>query len=106
MAQFWRHPQTSDRDRKRVARLLIDDVTLLSAEHIVAHIRFKGGATQTLHVPLPLPFAQSRLTAPQTLEVMQQVLHDVTDAQAAEQLNALGYRTCTGLPFEATHVAQ
>jgi len=106
MAQFWRHPQTSDRDRKRVARLLIDDVTLLSAEHIVAHIRFKGGATQTLQVPLPLPFAQSRLTAPQTLEVMQQLLHDVTDTQTAEQLNALGYRTCTGLPFEAAHVAQ
>jgi hypothetical protein len=37
---------------------------------------------------------------------MQQLLHDVTDAQTAEQLNALGYRTCTGVPFHAAHVAQ
>src|SRR5262249_44638270 len=104
-AQFWRHPQTSDRDRKRVVRLLIDDVTLLSAEQIVAHIRFTGGATQTLQVPFPPPFAQSRLTAPHTLAVMQQVLHGATDAQTAERLNSLGYRTFTGLPFQAAHVA-
>jgi hypothetical protein len=106
LAQFWQDPQTSDQDRKRVARLLIEDVTLLSAEQLVAHIRFKGGATQTLQVPFPPLFAQSRLTAPQTLEVLQQVLHDLTDAQTAEQLNTLGYRTFTGLPFHAAHVAQ
>jgi DNA invertase Pin-like site-specific DNA recombinase len=106
LAQFWQHPQTTARDRKRVVRLLIEDVTLQTAEQIVAHIRFKGGATQTLSVPFPPPFAQSRLTAPKILEVMQQLLHDATDAQTAEQLNALGYRTFTGLPFHATHVAQ
>jgi hypothetical protein len=106
LAQFWQHQETSARDRKRVVRLLIEDVTLQTAEQIVAHIRFKGGATQTLSVPFPPPFAQSRLTAPQTLEVMQQLLHDLTDAQTAEQLNALGYRTFTGLPFQAAHVAQ
>jgi hypothetical protein len=106
LAQFWQDPQTSHQDRKRVVRLLIDDVTLLSAEQIVAHIRFKGGATQTLQVPFPPPFAQSRLTAPQTLEVMQQLLLDLTDAQTAEQLNILRYRTFTGLPFHAAHLAQ
>jgi Recombinase zinc beta ribbon domain/Recombinase len=106
LAQFWQHPQTTARDRKRVVRLLIDDVTLQTSEQIVAHIRFKGGATQTLQVPFPPPFAQSRLTAPQTLEVMQRLLRDWTDAQTAEQLNALGYRTFTGLPFHAAHVAQ
>jgi Recombinase zinc beta ribbon domain/Recombinase len=106
LAQFWPAPQTSHQDRKRVVRLLIDDVTLLSAEQIVAHIRFKGGATQTLQVPFPPPFAQSRLTAPQTLEVMQRLLRDWTDAQTAEQLTILGYRTFTGLPFHPAHVAQ
>ncbi len=73
LAQFWQHPETSARDRKRVVRRLIDDVTLQTAEQIVAHIRFKGGATQTLSVPFPPPFAQSRLTAPHTLAVMERV---------------------------------
>ncbi len=54
LAQFWQHPETAARDRKRVVRLLIEDVTLLraeQAEQMVAHIRFKGGATQTLRDP-------------------------------------------------------
>src|SRR5262249_16693851 len=88
LAQFWQHTQTSARDRKRVVRLLIEDVTVQTAEQIVAHIRFKGGATHTLPVPFPPPFAQSRLTAPETLAVMQRLLHDATDGQTAEQLNA------------------
>ena len=37
-----------------MTRLLVEDVTLLRAENIVLHIRFKGGATRTLTVPLPL----------------------------------------------------
>src|SRR5262249_33741769 len=85
---------------------LIEDVTVQTAEQIVAHMRFKGGATHTLHVPFPPPFAQSRLTAPETLAVMQRLLHAATDGQTAEQLNAQGLRTFTCLSFSATHVAQ
>jgi hypothetical protein len=105
-APFWQDPHTTARARKRIVRLLIDDVTLQTAEQIVAHIRFKGGATQTLQIPFAPPFAQSRLTAPATLAVMQQLRHDLTDAQTAEQLHTLGYRTFIGLPFHATPVAQ
>src|SRR5579864_6040582 len=65
--QFWNDPKTTVRERKRMVRLLIEDVTVHKTEQIVAHIRFKGGATQTIIVALPPPFAQSRLTAPETL---------------------------------------
>ena len=41
--QMWQDPQTPDRERKRMARLLIEDITLVrSPEHVTAHIRFKG----------------------------------------------------------------
>ena len=72
----------------------------------MAQVRFKGGATETLSVPLPPPFAQSRLTSPETLAIMEQLLRDFTDAETAAQLTARGYRTFEGLPFGATHVAQ
>ena len=85
--QFWHDPQTTVRERKRAVRLLIEDVTVHKAEQIIAHIRFKGGATQTITVPLPPPFAQSRLTAPSTLEAIDGLLEEYTDAQVAEQLN-------------------
>src|SRR5437763_8532156 len=104
--QFWHDPKTTVRQRKRVVRLLIEDVTVLKAEQIVAHIRFKGGATQTITVLLPPPFAQSRLTAPETLAAMDRLLEEYTDAAVAEQLNQQGYRTFDGLLFQSIHIYQ
>jgi DNA invertase Pin-like site-specific DNA recombinase len=106
VTRFWRDPRTTDRERKRVVRLLIEDVTVQKADHILAQIRFKGGATRALTVPLPPPFTQSRLTPPDTLAAIDQLLATSTDAEVAAQLNARGYRTFTGLPFQAMHVSQ
>jgi hypothetical protein len=52
--RLWNDPRTPDRERKRMVRLLIADVTLLKGLDLRAQVRFNGGATQTLHVPLPL----------------------------------------------------
>jgi DNA invertase Pin-like site-specific DNA recombinase len=103
---FWRDPRTTARERKRVVRLLIEDVTVQKVDHILAQIRFKGGATRALTVPLPPPFTQSRLTPPDTLAAIDQLLDTSTDGEVAAQLNARGYRTFAGLPFQATHVSQ
>ncbi|HEX6477234.1 MAG TPA: recombinase family protein [Ktedonobacteraceae bacterium] len=104
--QFWNDPRTTVRQRKRAVRLVIEDVTVHKADQIVAHIRFKGGATQTITVLLPPPFAQSRLTQPETLAAMDQLLEEYTDAEVAAQLNEQGYRTFDGLLFQSTHVYQ
>ena len=104
--QFWTDPKTTVRERKRAVRLVIEDVTVSKTAHIVAHIRFKGGATQTIMVALPPPFAQSRLTAPETLAEMDRLLEEHTDAEVAEQLNQRGYRTFDGLLFQSIHVYQ
>jgi hypothetical protein len=104
--RFWRDPRTAERERKRVVRLLIEDVTVQKTDHILAQIRFKGGATRTLTVPLPPPFTQSRLTPPDTLTAINRLLDTSTDAEVAAQLNARGYRTFAGLPFQSTHVSQ
>jgi DNA invertase Pin-like site-specific DNA recombinase len=105
-ARFWGDPRTPARERKRVVRLMIEDVTVQKTDSIVAHIRFKGGATRMLTVPLPPPFAQSRLTPSDTLAAIDRLLDTATDAEVAAQLNAQGYRTFAGLPFQATHVSQ
>jgi DNA invertase Pin-like site-specific DNA recombinase len=104
--RFWTDPKTTVRQRKRAVRLVIEDVTVLKAEQIVAHIRFKGGAMQTITVPLPPPFAHSRFTAPETLAAIDRLLDEYTDAQVAEQLNQQGYRTFDGLLFHSMHVSQ
>jgi hypothetical protein len=105
-ARFWSDPRTPARERKRIVRLLLEDVTVQKTDRIVAHIRFKGGATRTLTVSLPPPFVQSRLTSPETLARIDQLLDSSTDAEIAVALNAQGYCTFAGLPFQATHVSQ
>jgi hypothetical protein len=51
--RVWKDSRTSDRDRKRMVRWLLEDVTVLRQEDVItAHIRLKGGATQTITVPV------------------------------------------------------
>ena len=51
---IWRDPATPHRERKRMVGLLLEDVTLVKLSDITAQVRFRGGATATLKVPLPL----------------------------------------------------
>jgi DNA invertase Pin-like site-specific DNA recombinase len=104
-AAIWRDPRTADRERKRIVRLLIEDVTVQKDEQIVARLRFKGGATRTLTVALPPAFAQSRLTPTETLAEIDQLLDQHTDGEVAAHLHAQGRRTFAGLPFRAIHVS-
>jgi hypothetical protein len=52
--RLWRDPATEDRDRKRMIRLLVEDVTMLRSEQITLHVRFRGGAARTVTLPNPL----------------------------------------------------
>ena len=74
--QCWHDPKTTVRQRKRAVRLVIEDVTVHKTDRIIAHIRFKGGATQTITVALPPPLAPSRLRAPSTLEAIDRLLDE------------------------------
>jgi hypothetical protein len=62
--QLWQNPKTPDRERKRLVRLLLEDVTLIKNSEIIAHVRFKGGITKTLTVPLPSMRGSSGLPIP------------------------------------------
>ncbi len=98
--RVWRDERTSDRDRKRMVRLLLEDVTLRKDEVITAQIRFSGGATQTI----TLPISQGRRSAQEVITLMDQLLDEYTDAEVAEQLNQRGWRTYEGKLFHATRV--
>ena len=100
--RLWRDPATSHRERKRMVRLLLEDVTLLRAEEIVAHVRFRGGATRTIRLPLPRNAWQLRQMDPAVVAEIDRLLDDHTDGQVAETLNARGLRPAVGDKF--THV--
>jgi Recombinase zinc beta ribbon domain/Recombinase/MerR HTH family regulatory protein len=97
--KLWSDPATPQRERKRITRLLIEDVTFNKTDQIHLHIRFRGGQTTTLTLPPPLRAWQQRQTDPDTIKLLDQLLDDHTDAESAEQLNATGHRSGTGQPF-------
>ena len=97
--RLWRDPKTSDRQRKEMVRLMVEDVTLMRAEEINVQIRFKGGAIQNITVPLPIPIWKIRLTASESISEIDRMLDDSTDAQVAIQLHERGLRTATGGRF-------
>lgn len=102
--RLWADPATPQRERKRMVRLLIEDVTLLRADEIVAHVRFRGGAVRTLHLPLPLSAPDLRRTDPAVIAELDRLLDDHTDAQAAEILNMTGLQPGVAARFTAAIV--
>jgi len=99
--RLWTDPATPPRERKRVARLLIEDVTLDRTDEIHLHIRFRGGQTTSLTVPIPPRAWQARQSHPDTLALLDRMLDTHTDAETAAQLNQAGHVSGTGKPFTA-----
>ena len=62
--RLWNDPATPQRERKRIVRLLVEDVTIGRDQEITAHVRLKGGQTHTLTVALPPPVWQARRPIP------------------------------------------
>jgi len=97
--RLWRDPKTPDRERKRMVRLMIEDVTLTQTEQITAQVRFRGGATHALTLPLPLGWGKARKTSPEVLATIDRLLDEYTEGQIATELNRRGLRTGGGVPF-------
>jgi DNA invertase Pin-like site-specific DNA recombinase len=104
--RLWRDPNTPDRERKRMVRLLLEDVTLIRDKDITAHVRFKGGATRTLRLPLPLNAGQMRMTSSDIVAEVDRLLNEHTYSEIASSLNERGLHSGEGLPFCARSVAR
>lgn len=96
---LWSDPNTPQRERKRMARLLIEDVTVAKTDHIHLHVRFRGGQTTSLVTPIPPTGWKARQTDPDTFALLDRLLDDHTDAEVADALNAAGHRSGTNQPF-------
>ena len=100
--RLWKDPNTPLRERKRLVRLLIEDVTLVKgAKDVTVHIRFRGGATRTLRLPRPLPAPKLRKTGSAIIQELDSLLELHTDAQAADILNRSGLRPAVSAAFNS-----
>jgi hypothetical protein len=98
--RLWKDPATSDRDRKRMARLILEDVTLNRDQTLItAKVRFKGGATKILSLPTPPRVWELRKTKPEIIAEIDRLLEQCTDSEIAAKLNKKGWRSSTNQPF-------
>ena len=104
LPRVWNNPRTPSRERKRMLRLLVEDVTLVREEVIRIQIRWKGGATTQVERPLPLNAADLRRTPAGIVEMVRALATEQTDAQMAKTLNSRWLRTGTGMTFDALSV--
>jgi DNA invertase Pin-like site-specific DNA recombinase len=102
--RVWQDPKTPDRERKRMARLLLEDVTLRRGEDVTVQVRFKGGATHQLQVPLPKSVTITRKTNLAFIHEMDRLLNEHSESEVAQILNERGWRSSTGQVFSLTLV--
>jgi DNA-binding transcriptional MerR regulator len=103
---LWRNPATSMKDRKRLIRLLVTDVTLTrNKETITAHVRLSGGQDRTLTVPRPLTAWEAHTTPEETITLMTGLLDEHPFAGTAAILNERGITGGWGRPYTAHSVA-
>ncbi len=82
-----------------MVRLLLEDVTLVRGRQITLHVRFKGGTTRTLTLPLPRASWERRQTPSEILAEIDRLLDEHTDAQVAAILNERGLQSGWGKHF-------
>jgi len=105
-ARLWQDPKTPQRERKRkrMVRLLLEDVTLTRGDAITAGVRFRGGASRSLRLALAQPAWQLRQTSAAVVAEIDALLDDHTEGEIAGILNARGRVSGEGLPFHACMV--
>ena len=99
---LWSDPRTPQRERKRMVRLLVEDVTLRRQDQVItAQVRFKAGQTATFEVAVALPCYDIRRTPADIVAEVDRLLDDHTDAEIADELNRAGKLSGTDQLFHA-----
>jgi excisionase family DNA binding protein len=105
LPRLWAAPSTSHRDRKRLLRALINDITLTSqpdGPEIQIGIHWRSGASDQLTVLRPQAARSVRAAA--VADLLRELGPTHTNAQLAEHLNQIGQLTASGRPFDEDSV--
>src|SRR5204863_446998 len=101
---LWAAPTTSDKDRKRLLRTLLGDVTITPSAsdpaQITVGLRWKSGASQQAQVTRRRSAVQLRCTDPAAIELARRLGPGLDNNALAGALNDAGHRPGTGQPFD------
>jgi excisionase family DNA binding protein len=104
---LWHAPTTSNKDRKRLLRTLIADITLLPEPDrgkVAIGIRWDTGATDELQVARAIHPGTAKRSPSPAVEMVTQLGPTTPTAELADILNAAGLTTGPGRPYDVKAV--
>jgi DNA invertase Pin-like site-specific DNA recombinase len=105
--RLWKAPTTQAKDRKRMLRLLLNDITVKHAEQpkqLLVHMRWQGGATESLTLALPPRISDQMRYPNELVKKVRALATTLHDDQIAAALNTGNYRSSTGKPFNVSMI--
>jgi DNA invertase Pin-like site-specific DNA recombinase len=102
--RLWRNPKTPQRERKRIAQLLIQDVTLIKNDPVSVQVRFKGGATRSLTVARTLASYEAWKTSAEVVAEIDRMLEHHTYSEIARSLNQRNFSSGQGRSFDRRRI--
>ena len=99
---IWQAPSTSHDDKKRLVRVLIQDVTLTRQKEtytVRIQIRWKTGATSEITRDHPRPYQQEIQTPQAVIDLVREKAASLSDCDIAQELNRLRFTSGQGKKF-------
>jgi DNA invertase Pin-like site-specific DNA recombinase len=107
LPRVWHAHTTQAKDRKRMLRLLIKDITVekaLNPKQLLAHIRWQGGACTDICVQLPPNIADRVRYAAAVVDRVRHLAQSLPDGDIADCLNQEGQVSAVGKPFTGSMI--
>jgi len=102
LPRLWHASTTQSKDRKRMLRLLIKDITVekpANQKQLPVHIRWQGGGCSDVSVQLPLNIADRLRYPSAVVDKVRELASHLLDREIADQLNREGQASAKGLPY-------
>ncbi len=100
--EIWNAPTSTPKEKKRIVRILIDDITVLAEKRCPdfgVGIRFRSGKCEQLSLKKNLPYGDRRRHTDSTISRIHELAAALDDPGIADRLNQDGYVTPEGKPF-------
>ena len=107
LPRLWNASTTRSKDKKRMLRLLINDITverLQNPKRLILHVRWHGGATEDIRCDIP-PRIQDKIRyEDRFVSRIRHLAKKHIDTEIAEALNREGLKSSMGKTFNASMV--
>ena len=107
LPRLWKASTTNSKDRKRILRLLIKDITvekLTTSKKIVLHVRWQGGACEDIPIDIPPKYYEQIRYGNEIIEKVRALAKDHTNDQIVSGFNHEGIKSAKGKPFTVSMI--